>query len=119
MSKKRVGFGFNGDDPEFVQRIAKKYELSTKGIKAITFISDRIQLEKRFESRLTEKFPGYKIKWNNTDKSKVFSVWMNENLDIFGFAKIVTTDRDSEGKPIVVGVPFHMKDPLMKVMGLF
>ena len=117
--KKRIGFGFNGDDAEFVKRIARKYELSENGIKEITFISDKIQLERRFEARLKEKFPGAKLKWNNTDKSKVFTVWMNENLDIFGFAKIVMPEKTEDGQPIVVSVPFHMTDPIQRVMGLF
>ena len=112
-------FGFKGDEPKFIEKIAKKYNLSTEGIRAIEYTSDKIQLEKRFENALKSKFPGTKLLWNTKGKHKIFYAFINDNLDIFGFAKVVLPKNDDQEYGDVIMVPFHMKDPLTQLQALF
>jgi len=116
MSKEN--FAFRGDSQEFVLRIAKKHELSTEGIIQITNSSDVKQVRNRLMNKVHEVKPGATLMWSPPDKAHVLSVFTNDNLDIFGFAKIILPgSEEADGE--VIMVPFHLVSPLNKVEKLF
>jgi hypothetical protein len=118
-TQSKESFGFRGDNPQFITKICKKYNLSTEGITRIKHVTDLKQLESRFKSRLNETYKGARIKWNTQQKTYVFEAFTNDNLDIFGFTKVQLPKQENGEYGEVVLVPFHLKDPLHKIQQLF
>lgn len=117
--EKTEHFGFRNDNPEFINKIATKYGLTTNGIRAIEHVTDLRQLESRFKTRLSEAYPGARLKWNTQTKGFVFNAFTNDNLDIFGFAKVQMPRKENGDYGDVILVPFQMHDPLHKIQQLF
>lgn len=116
---KAESFGYRNDNPAFITKIAKKYDLTTEGIVPLTHVTDLKQIEQRFKARLSEVKPGARIKWNTQTRSYVFNVFTNDNLDLFGFTKVQLPKVNDEEYGQIIMVPFHMTDPLNKIQQLF
>lgn len=111
-------FGFRVENTEFIESIATKYNMSTNGIKRIEHITDLKQLQTRYLNLVKQVQPKAKIFWNNLERSPVFEAFINEDLEIFGFAKVVVPSATG-GDDEIVMQSFKLKDPLHNVQTLF
>jgi hypothetical protein len=99
---------FRSDDYRFVELIANKFGLSTEGIVEVTNSTDRKQAAQRIQNALDLKLPGARIKFNATLKTPVIGLFINEDLDLFGFCKISEPIEGGQHESVAM-VPFYLK----------
>lgn len=99
---------FRSDDSRFVELIANKFGISTDGITEVTNATDRKQAAQRIQNVLDQRLPGARIKFNSTLKTPVIGLFINEDLDLFGFCKISEPIESGQHESVAM-VPFQLK----------
>jgi hypothetical protein len=99
---------FRGDDSHFIELIANKFGITTDGITEVTNSTDRKQASQRIQNMLDVKLPGATIKFNSTLRTPVIGLFVNEDLDVFGFCKVVEPVDDNMHESVAM-VPFYLK----------
>ena len=83
-----TNFALRGDNPQLIKMIAEKYDLSPEGIIQIRSNTDKNQIGDNLLERIHQKYPKAKWKWNNRDRCHVLDIYINKDLEIFGFGKV-------------------------------
>lgn len=105
---------FRFEDPRLLEKVVKMYDIDIEGINVMTDKTDLRQQANRIKNLFNDQAKKMKlsIKYMHDPKthksSPVLCAWTNDNLDIFGWCKLVKPKTEDLEEEVFV-MPFFFK----------